>query len=148
MGAMPWPTEYMFAVNHDHALHPHEWPPAEAKTIYHPSGHYSSSTVDGSVINDANKVFMMMSPNSLKPLPPHPGSPSAPQHTTAGRGDGALQHMRHFYLLMFLFSFLPKVLICCTSSEWGRAWAAHRRPSPAKESVPIVSKLLTRSERT
>lgn len=30
MGAMPWPTEYMFAVNHDHALHPHEWPPAEA----------------------------------------------------------------------------------------------------------------------
>lgn len=96
---------------------------SEAKTIYQPSGHHNSSTVDSSVINDANKVCMIKGPNSLKPLPPHPGSSSAPQHTTAGRGDGALQHMGHFYLLMFLFSFLPKVLVCCTSSEW----AAHRR---------------------
>ena len=127
MGAMLWPTEYRLAVNHDHALQSHEWPPAEAKTIYQPSGHYSISTVGSSVVDGANKVCTVMGPNTFKALPPHAGSPPAPQHTTAGGGDGALQHTGHFCLLMFLFTFVPKVLVCCTSSEWARVWAGYSR---------------------
>jgi len=126
-GAMLWPTEYRLAVNRDHVLQPQERPTTEVKSIFQPSGHYSSSTVGNSEVDGAKEVCTVMGPKTFKPLPLHAGSPPAPQHTTTGGRGGTLQHMGHFCLLMFLFTLILKILVCCTSSEWGRVWPGYSR---------------------
>lgn len=53
---------------------------------------------------------MVVGPNTFKPLPTYAVSPLAPQHTTAGGGDGALQHMGHTFAFWYFSSPLyPKL---------------------------------------
>lgn len=97
-------------------------PAPEAKTIYQLSVNYSISTIGTNVVRGTNELCIVVVSNTSKLL----------HLIQDGGGDRALQHMNHFCFLMFLFTFVPEVLFCCTSSEWDRVWARYRRPSPAK----------------
>lgn len=134
MGAMPWPTEYRLSLHHSQALQPHEWPPVEANTIYQLSGHYSSSTIGRGVVSGTKELCIVVVSNTSNLFYP----------IQDGGGDGALQHMKHFCLLMFLFICIRKVLVCCISSEWDRVWAGYRTEDlHLQRSVHIFPRLPT-----
>lgn len=84
-------------------------PAAEAKTIYQFSVHYSSSTIGSSVVSGTKELCIVVVSNTWKLF--HP--------IQDGGGDGASQHTKHFCLLMFLFTSVPEVLVCCISSGYG-----------------------------
>lgn len=114
-------------------------PVSEAKAIYQLSVHYSSSTTGSSVVSGTKELCVVVLSNTSNLF--HP--------IQDGGGDGVLWHMNHFYLLMFLFTFIPKVLVCCISSEWDRVWAGYRRKDlHLQRSVHIFPSLPIWAERT
>lgn len=109
-------------------------PAVETKTVFQFSVHYSSSTIGSSVVSGTEELCIVVVSNTSNLF--HP--------IQDGGGDEALQHKDGFCLLMFLFTFVPKVLVCCTSSEWDRVWAGYRREDlHLQKSVYIFLRILT-----